>query len=102
MFFGHESLEVGGSYVIGTALVSTPFHVEAVSDAPEDAHDPHSFLALNPAAIIVVGDIQSQVEAILDAPSLAVKTQPFSGIEPLSRSAGDQSHFLVFAALGLA
>lgn len=101
MVFCHERLKVGGRDTVWTTLMLPPFHEEAVGHPAEHAEDEDALIALNATAIVVVGYIQPLVKAALDAPPLAVEFQPTDGIEPGRGSAGDQSHFLVFAALGL-
>jgi hypothetical protein len=78
-----------------------PFHKEAVGNPAKHPQDEDAFVALHAAAIVVVGNIQPLVKATLNAPALAVEFQPTGRIEPLRWRAGDQSHFLIFAALGL-
>ena len=101
MFFGHQGLEIGGGHVIWTALTLAPIHEEAVGDAPVQAQDQHALVALDAAAIIVVGNIQPLMEAAFDPPALAIEEQPLLSLEPLARGAGDQAHFFVIATLGL-
>jgi len=102
MFLGHEGLEVGGGDVIGPGLTLGPFHEEAVGHAAIDAQDQHAFVALDAAAVVVVGDIQPLVKTAFDSPALAVEAQPALGIESFGRGTGDQGHFFVLAAGGLA
>ena len=100
MFFSHEGLEIGGGEVLWSALMPAPFHEQAVGNAPVDAQDQHAFVALDAAAIIVVGNIQPLVQAALDPPALTVEAQPGLGPELFGRGAGDQGDFFVLAALG--
>jgi hypothetical protein len=101
MVFGHKSLKVGCGDAVWTTLMLSPFHEEAVGNPPKHPQDEDAFVALNTAAIVVVGNIQPLVKAALNAPTLAVEFQPTDGIESARGSTGDQSHFLIFAALGL-
>ena len=81
MVFGHESLEVGGGDVIGTALAALPFHEETVGDAAINPEDQHGFVGLNAASIIVVRNIQALVQAAFNAPGLTVELEPLGGLE---------------------
>lgn len=101
MIFRHERLKVGGGDTVWTRLMLPPFHEEAVGNSAKHPQDEDALIALNATAIVVVGYIQSLVKAALDAPPLAVEFQPTDGIEAGRGSAGDQSYFLIFAALGL-
>jgi hypothetical protein len=57
----------------------------------------------NPATVIIVGNVQTLVEPILDAGKTGpVKLQPLLGVEFARFGAGDESNVLVLAALGLA
>jgi hypothetical protein len=102
MIFCHKRLKVGCGDPVWTRLMLSPFHEEAVGNAAKHPQYEYALVALNATAIVVVGNIQPLVKAALDAPPLAVEFQPTDGIEPGRWSAGDQSHLLIFAALGLA
>ncbi len=102
MFFGHQGLEIGRSDVFGTALMLAPFHKQTVGDATEHSENQDAFVALDSAAVVIVGDIQPLMEATFDPPALAVEEQPGQSFESLKRGAGNQSNFFVFSALGLA
>ncbi len=102
MFFGHQGLEIGGGDVLGTALMLAPFHKQTVGDATVHSENQDTFVALDPAAVVVVGDIQPLMQATLDPPTLAVEEQPWQSLELFRRGAANQSDFFVFSALGLA
>ena len=102
MIFCHKRLKVGCGDPVWTRLTLSPFHEEAVGNAAKHPQYEYALVTLNATAIVVVGNIQPLVKAALDAPPLAVEFQPTEGIEPGRWSAGDQSHLLIFAALGLA
>lgn len=89
MVFGHKHLEVCCGDVVRTTLMFSPFHKEAVGNAPEHAQDEDPFVTLNAATIVVVRDIQPLMQAALDAPTLAVKFQPPLSPQPFGWSAGD-------------
>jgi len=57
MLFGHHHLEIGGGFVLGFTLTGSPFHEEAVVQAPEHPHDPDPVGVADAAAIIVMRDI---------------------------------------------
>ena len=101
MFLGHASLEIGRGQVLGTGLVLSPFHKQAIGQASIHSQNQHGFWVLHPATIIVVGDVQSLMEPALDAPALPIELQPLLRIEPFGRCTGNQSHLFVLASLGL-
>ena len=41
VFGVHGSQEVGGAFVVGFGLLSTPVHIQTVAKAAEHAHDPY-------------------------------------------------------------
>jgi hypothetical protein len=90
MIFGHPGLEAGRGHVVGTTLLSAPLDKEAVGEAAKHSQDPDSIITLDPAAVVVVGDIQTLVQAAFDAPALAVEAQPEQGRQQGDRSAGDE------------
>ncbi len=102
MFFGHQGLEIGRGVVLGTALMLAPFHKQTVGDATEHSENEDTFVALDPAAIVIVGDIQPLMQATFDPPALAVEEQPWQSLEPFRLGAANQSDFFVFSALSLA
>lgn len=102
MFFGHAGLKIGGRDLVGSALTRAPFHEQTNGQPAKHAQDPHAIVALDPAAIVVVGHIQTLVEAAFDAPALAVQVQPLTRGQPFDRGAGEQGYFFVLAAGGLA
>ena len=90
MFLSHQGLEIGGGYVVWARPRGSPFHKQAVGNPAEHAQDPHPVVALNPAAVVVIGNVQALMEAALDAPALAVEAQPLDGIQSFGWSTGDQ------------
>jgi hypothetical protein len=99
----HGGLEVGGRQIFWMGLMGAPLHEEAVADAPEQAGDPHGVRMANPAPIVVMGNVQTLVQAVFDAAKTsAVEFQPLLGVEPLGWSAGDEADIFVLAALALA
>ena len=65
MFLGHSGLEVGRGHVIGTALVLSPLHKQAIGQASIHAEDEHGFRILYAATVVVVGNIESLMEPAL-------------------------------------
>src|ERR1051325_5780224 len=102
MFFGHQGMEICGCDVLGTALMLAPFHKQAIGDATVHSENQDAFVALDPAAVVIVRDIQPLMQATLDPPALAVEEQPEQSLELFRRGAANQSDFFVFSALGLA
>jgi fumarate reductase subunit C len=101
MIFCHKSLEIGCGDAVWTRPMLLPFDKEAVGNPPKHAEHQNAFVALNAAPVVVVGNIEALVKAALNAPTLAVEFQPAGSIESLRWRTGDQSHFLIFATLGL-
>ena len=95
-------LEGGGGYLVGTPLGHAPFHEEAIGDSSVNPHHEHPFVTFYPAAIIVIRNIQALMKSTFYAPSSTIALEPLGGIQPFWRCTGDQSHFLIFAPLGLA
>lgn len=95
-------MEVRRGHLIGSPLRLPPFHEEAVGQAPKHAENPDALVALDPATVIIVRDVQALMESAFDSPAGSIKLEPLRGVEPLGRRAGDQSHLLVFAPGGLA
>jgi hypothetical protein len=102
MLFGHHGLEIGGRLVFGFALTGAPFHKEAVAQAPQHPHHPQAIGAPNATAIIVVGDIQSLMGAIFNAPGKSIELEPFSSRQVRRLHTRHQRNQFVFAALNLA
>jgi hypothetical protein len=71
MIFGHESLERGGGDVVRAAFLGAPLHKNADGHAAKHPQDPDAVITLNPAPVIVVGNIQALMQAAFDAPSLS-------------------------------
>ncbi len=80
-----------------------PFHEQAVADAPEQAGHKHGVGVADTATVIVMGNIQTLVQAVFDtAKSRPIQLQPFLGIELFGWSAGDEAKVFILATLGLA
>ena len=101
MLFSHHHLEIGGGFVFGFTLTGSPFHEEAVAQAPEHPHDPYPIGVADAASIIVVRNIQTLMGAILDPPSKSVVLEPFLRGQFLRLRTGHQRHQFVFAAFDL-
>jgi hypothetical protein len=103
VILAHGGLKVGGGQIFGMGLVRAPLQKEAVADAPEQTGHKHGVRVANPAAIIVMGNVQTLVQAVFDAAKARpVQLQPLLGIEPFGWSAGDEAKVFILAALGLA
>jgi hypothetical protein len=82
VILAHGGLEVGGRQILGMGLVRAPILEEAVADAAEQPGDKQAVRLANPATIIVMGDVQTLVQAIFDpAKARPVQLQPFLGVE---------------------
>jgi hypothetical protein len=99
----HGGLEVGSRQMFRMALMSAPLHEEAVADAPEQTGHKHGVRVTNPATVIVVGDVQTLVEAVFDtAKTRSVQLQPLLGIELFRGSTGEEANVFLLATFGLA
>ena len=79
MILSHKGLKVGGGDVIWARLMGAPLHKEAIGDAAKHSQDPDAIITLNPAPVIVVGNIQALMQTAFDTPSLPVEQQPEHG-----------------------
>ena len=94
LVFGKVSLEVGGGLVRGLGELAAPFHEEAVAQPTHHPHQQHRVLSADPTTVVVVGNIQTLVQTVLDAPGLAVEEQPAPGVQPFGLDAGDEADVL--------
>ena len=101
MLFGHDRLEIGRSLVVGFKLTGSPFHKEAVAQAPEHPHDPNPIGAANATAIIVVGYIQPLMGAAFNSPAKSIELEPFLSRQFLRLRTAHQRNQFVFAAFDL-
>jgi len=102
LILAHGCLEVGGCQILRMGLMRAPLHEEAVADTPEQTGHKHGVRMANPATIIVLGNVQTLVQAVFDAAKTRpVKLQPLPGVELLGFGAGNEANVFVFAALGL-
>ena len=103
MILAHGGLEVGGRQIIRMGLMGAPFHEEAVADAAEQTGHKHGVRVTNPAAIVVMGNVQTLVQAVLNAAKARpVQLQPLVGIELFGWGAGEEADVFILATLGLA
>jgi hypothetical protein len=71
---------------MGTGLMGAPLYEEAVADAPEQTGHKHRVRVADAATIIVMGNVQTLVQAVFDAYRYQ-KIHPFPGVV-LFRAAG--------------
>ncbi len=103
VLLAHGGLEVGGRQIFRMGLIRAPLHEEAVADASEQTGHKQGIRVANPAAIIVMGNVQALVQAVFDAAEARpVQVQPFLGIKPFGWGAGDEAKVFILATLGLA
>ena len=103
VILAHGCLEVGSRQICRMGLLRAPLHEEAVADAPEQPGHKHGVRMANPATIIVMGNVQTLVQAVLDATKpRPVKLQPLLGVELLGLGTGNEANVFILAALGLA
>jgi len=103
MVVGAEmALEVGGGFVVWVGELSFPLHEEAVGEAAHEAKEEHTVGMADAAAVVVVGDIQTLVEAAFDAPGLTVELEPACGVEACWFHTGNEADFLWRVALEMA
>ena len=90
MLFGHYRLEIGRGLVFGFTLTGSPFHEEAVAQAPEHPHDPNAIGVANATSIIVVRYIQPLMGAAFNSPARSVGLEPFLSGQFLRLRTGHQ------------
>src|SRR5437667_11919125 len=88
--------------MMGPSLSGAPFHEETVGDSAKHAKYPHPVVTLNPAAVVIVGDVQTLVQPALNTPTRPIQVQPSLGLEFSTGRAGDQGHLFIFSPFGLA
>ena len=94
VFLAKKGLKVRGGLVMWFGKLGSPFHEETVGQPTHEGKDEHDIGMTDPAAIIVVGDVQTLVKAALDAPGLAVELQPSSSGQLGDVQAGDEADLL--------
>ena len=67
VILGHGGLEVGGRQIFRMGLMRAPLHEEAVADAPEQPGHKHGVRMANATTVIVMGNVQTLVQAVFDA-----------------------------------
>lgn len=103
MLLAHGRLKVGGSQMLGMRLVGAPLHEQAVADTAEQTRHEHGRRAANPAAIIVVRNVQPLMQAVFDAAKASpVEFQPLLRIEFLRFRTGQQRDVFLLATFSLA
>jgi hypothetical protein len=101
----HGGLEVGGRQKLrmGTTLMGAPLQEEAIADAPEQTGHKHGVRVLDAAAIVVMRNVQTLVQAVFDAAkSRPIQLQPFLGVELFGWGAGNETDVFILATDGLA
>ena len=66
MVFGQGGLEICRGEMIWPSLVGTPFHEKAITEAHSE--NQHSVMVTDPAAVVVVGDIQALMQTASQCP----------------------------------
>jgi hypothetical protein len=80
MIFSHEGLEAGGGGALRAALLGAPLDKEAVGQAAKHPQHPQAIIALHPAPVIVVGDVQPLVQsAFVPHPCRLSSSQSIAG-----------------------
>ena len=103
MLLAHSGLKVGGGQIFGMGLMRAPLQEEAVADAPEQPGYKHSVRMANAATVVIMGNVQTLVQAVFDAAKTRpVKLQPLLGVELFGLGTGDEANVFILAALGLA
>jgi len=102
MIGGHPGGEVGGGFVVGLGLMAAPFHEQAVGQAGENAMHPDGVTTSQAALIVAAGDIKPGVQAVLNAPVLAVELEPAGRGQLLRRTAGHQGYGFGWVAIDFA
>lgn len=83
-------------------MLRAPVHEEAVGQPTDHAHNPKAFGSANATAIVVLGDVQTQMETVFDIPAQAVIVEPALGVELGRFQAGHQPDQFIVAAGALA
>ena len=90
VILGQGGLEVGSRQIFGMGLMRAPLHEEAVADAPEQPGHTHGGRMANAATVVVMGNVQTLVQAVFDAAKTCpVKLQPLLGVELFGLGTGD-------------
>jgi hypothetical protein len=82
--------------------MAAPVQEEAIGQAGKNTVHPDSVARAQPAEVITARDIESGVKAVLDAPMVAVESEPAGGIEMSGRQAAEQGHGFGLLALDFA
>jgi len=69
--------------------VIAPLDEQAVGQAAKHAKDQNALITLDPAPIVVVGDVQPLVQTAFNAPGPPVQEQPKLGWQQRRRGAGN-------------
>lgn len=72
MVLAHGREKISGGQMLRMRLVRAPLHEQAVADAAQETRDEDAGRQANPAAVVVVRNISTLVQAVFDA----AKTQP--------------------------
>jgi hypothetical protein len=59
--------------------MGAPLHKNAIGDTAKHSQDPDTIITLDAAAVIIVGNVQTLVQATFDTPALAVEQRPEFG-----------------------
>ena len=101
MLLGHQRLEIGRGMVVGFTLTGSPFHKQAVAQAPKHPQDPNAIGRANATSIIVVRYIQPLMRAAFNSPGKSIELEPFLSGQLLRLRTGHQRNQFVFAAFDL-
>ena len=103
MLLAQGGLKIGSGQMLGMSLMGTPLHKEAVSDAAQQTDHEKGWRTANPAAAVIVRNVQPLMQAIFDASKASpVEFQPLLRVELFWWRAAQQGDLFILAALGLA
>ena len=68
MFGVHSGEKVRGGLVLWFSLPAAPMQAQAVAQAAEHAHPQHGLRSAHTAQVVVMRDVQTLMQAALDAP----------------------------------
>ena len=71
----HRIEVIGGRFVVRLLELLSPMAEEAVAETPSDAHEPEGLPSAHRTAVVVGRGVQALVEAVFNAPVLAVGLQ---------------------------
>lgn len=101
MIFRHGGLKISGRQMAGFGLLTSPMDEQAVGKPAKDAQEQHPLVALDPATVVVVRNVEALMQAAFNPPAITVDLEPLRRVEAFGWQARDQGHRFVFPTRGL-